>query len=186
LAPGVLAAVWSAVTTMVGGVTFGFVLALVARARLERILVTDPDYLRSGWTDVKAFVLANAFDNPFDNGFTCLLGALVVGLVGAARESAGRGGRLVELPSRPRCVSGIGAMLRGYRFAVPGAHRWPCCLPRCGSTAGQTQDQCRVPCSVTGAIAGLSSGGCANAGRLPRGDPPRLAGLGVGGNRVSV
>ncbi len=74
---GVLAAVWSAMITMVGGVTFGFVLALVARARLARILVTDPDYVRSGWTDSKAFVLANAFDN----GFTHFLGAVVVGTV---------------------------------------------------------------------------------------------------------
>ncbi len=72
-----LGAVCSAMVTMVVGVTFGFVLTLAAPSRLERILATDPDFVRSGWTDVKAFVLANAFDN----GFTHLLGALVVGSV---------------------------------------------------------------------------------------------------------
>jgi hypothetical protein len=83
---GVLAAVWTAMVTMVVGVTFGFLLPLIAPARLERILAADPDYVRSGWTDLRAFVLANTFDN----GFTHLLGALVVGtLVGLMGSAIG-------------------------------------------------------------------------------------------------
>jgi hypothetical protein len=77
LRTGLLAAVCSAMVTMVIGVTYGFVLALVVPGRLAHDLVNDPDYLRSGWTDVKAFVLANTFDN----GFTHLLGGLIVGSV---------------------------------------------------------------------------------------------------------
>lgn len=80
---GLLAAAWCAMVTMMIGVTYGFVLALVTPGRLAQDLVNDPDYLRSGWTDVRAFVLANSFDN----GFTHLLGGLivasVVGLIGS-------------------------------------------------------------------------------------------------------
>ena len=72
---GLLAAVWSAMVTMVVGVTYGFALALTAPGRLTRILADDPDRIRSGWSDVRAYVLANAFDN----GFTHLLGAVLVG-----------------------------------------------------------------------------------------------------------
>lgn len=80
---GLLAALWCAMVTMVLGVTYGFVLALVTPGRLAHNLAGDPDYRRSGWTDVKAFVLANTFDN----GFTHLLGGLIVasgvGLIGS-------------------------------------------------------------------------------------------------------
>ena len=80
---GLLAAVWCAMVTMVLGVTYGFVLALATPGRLAHNLAGDPDYRRSGWTDVKAFVLANTFDN----GFTHLLGGLIVasgvGLIGS-------------------------------------------------------------------------------------------------------
>jgi hypothetical protein len=74
---GLLAAVWCAMVTMMIGVTYGFVLALATPGRLAQDLVNDPDYLRSGWTDVRAFVLANSFDN----GFTHLLGGLIVATV---------------------------------------------------------------------------------------------------------
>jgi hypothetical protein len=96
LQTGVLAAVWSAMVTMVVGVTFGLVLALTARGRLARNLETDPDYLRSGWTDIRAFVLANTFDN----GFTHLLGALVVGTV------VGLIGGAIGVHLTPRRVAG--------------------------------------------------------------------------------
>jgi hypothetical protein len=74
---GLLAAVWTAMITMLIGVTYGLGLALATPSRLAHNLVADPDYLRSGWTDVQAFVLANTFDN----GFTHLLGGLIVGCV---------------------------------------------------------------------------------------------------------
>jgi hypothetical protein len=74
---GLLAAVWTAMVTMVIAVTYGFVLLLAAPNRLARNLLTDPDYARSGWPDIKAFALANTFDN----GFTHLLGGLLVGSI---------------------------------------------------------------------------------------------------------
>jgi hypothetical protein len=74
---GLLASVWTAMVTMLIGVSYGFLLVLAAPGRLAHDLTGDPDYLRSGWPDLKAFVLANTFDN----GFTHLLGGLVVGSV---------------------------------------------------------------------------------------------------------
>jgi len=74
---GLLVAIWTAMVTMVIAVTYGFVLLLAAPNRLDRNLLTDPDHARSGWPDVKAFALANTFDN----GFTHLLGGLLVGSV---------------------------------------------------------------------------------------------------------
>ena len=96
---GLLAAVWSAMVTMVIGVTYGFVLALVVPDRLAHDLVNDPDYLRSGWTDVNAFVLANTFDN----GFTHLLGGLIVGsVVGLIGSLIGMRLAHTRLPTRHR------------------------------------------------------------------------------------
>ncbi|MFB9237641.1 hypothetical protein ACFFWC_19130 [Plantactinospora siamensis] len=80
---GLLAAVWCAMVTMMIGVTYGFALALAAPGRLAQDLANDPDYLRSGWTDLRAFVLANSFDNGFTHLLGGLLVASVVGLVGS-------------------------------------------------------------------------------------------------------
>jgi hypothetical protein len=77
LRTGLLAAIWTAMLTMMIAVTYGLVLLLAVPDRLGRDLLTDPDYARSGWPDVKAFALANTFDN----GFTHLLGGLLVGSV---------------------------------------------------------------------------------------------------------
>jgi hypothetical protein len=99
LRTGLLASVWSAMVTMVIGVTYGFVLALAVPGRLADDLVNDPDYLRSGWTDVKAFVLANTFDN----GFTHLLGGLIVGsVVGLIGSLIGIRLGHMRLPTRHR------------------------------------------------------------------------------------
>lgn len=92
---GVLAALSAAMVTMVLGVTYGFVLVLAAPERLTRILGGDPDFIRSGWSDVRAYVLANAFDN----GFTHLAGALLVGSV------VGLLGSTVGLAPRPANVA---------------------------------------------------------------------------------
>jgi hypothetical protein len=74
--PGLLAAVWSAMTCALLTVAYGWTLLLVASARLEQDLVNDPDFVRSRWTDLHAFVLANSFDA----GFSHLLGALAISL----------------------------------------------------------------------------------------------------------
>jgi hypothetical protein len=90
---GLLAAVWSAMICAQLTVAYGLTLPLVAQARLQEGLVNDPDFLRSRWTDLHAFVLANSFDA----GFSHLLGALIIsgalGALGAATTAWFRGVR---------------------------------------------------------------------------------------------
>jgi hypothetical protein len=73
---GLLAAVWSAMICALLTITYGWALTFIALGRLEQELINDPDFLRSGWTDLHAFVLANSFDA----GFSHLLGALLISL----------------------------------------------------------------------------------------------------------
>jgi hypothetical protein len=90
---GLLAAVWSAMICALLTVAYGWTLPLVAQARLQQQLVNDPDFLRSRWTDLQAFVLANSFDS----GFSHLLGALIIsaalGAIGATAAVWLRGAR---------------------------------------------------------------------------------------------
>jgi hypothetical protein len=74
---GLLAAVWSAMICALLTIAYGWTLPLVALARLRQELVNDPDFLRSRWTDLHAFVLANSFDA----GFSHLAGALIISLL---------------------------------------------------------------------------------------------------------
>jgi hypothetical protein len=76
ISSGLLAAVWSAMICVLLTIAYGWALPLVALPRLQQQLANDPDFLRSHWTDLHAFVLANSFDA----GFSHLLGALIVGL----------------------------------------------------------------------------------------------------------
>jgi hypothetical protein len=86
---GLLAAVWSAVPAMLLTLAFGFLLVNVSLARLAHDEIGDPDYVRSGWTDTRAFAIANTFDA----GFTHLLEAPVLALVfGAVGSAVGRVG----------------------------------------------------------------------------------------------
>ena len=57
-------------------VAYGLTLPLVTLPRLQQQLIGNPDFLRSHWTDLRAFVLANSLDAAFSH----LLGALVIGL----------------------------------------------------------------------------------------------------------
>jgi hypothetical protein len=76
----VLAAIWSAMICVLLTVTFGWLLTYAALPRLASILINDPDFLRSGWHDLRAFAIANSFDA----GFSHLLGGLIIGaIVGA-------------------------------------------------------------------------------------------------------
>ncbi|HEY7020302.1 MAG TPA: hypothetical protein VH349_04240 [Ktedonobacterales bacterium] len=90
---GMLAAVWSAMICAMLTVAYGWTPPLVAQARLQQQLVNDPDFLRSRWTDLHAFVLANSFDA----GFSHLLGALIIsaalGAIGAVAAVWLRGSR---------------------------------------------------------------------------------------------
>ena len=81
MSAGILAAIWSAIICVLMTITFGLLLTYTSLPRLEHDLVTDPDFLRSHWHDVRAFAIANSFDSAFSH----LLGGLIVGTVfGAA------------------------------------------------------------------------------------------------------
>jgi len=95
---GLTAAYAVAMVTMLVGVTFGLVLVALDPERVARALVGDPDFARSGWTDVNAFALANTFDNAF----THLLGALVVAtVVGGIGTALGLRQRHGQAPGGP-------------------------------------------------------------------------------------
>jgi hypothetical protein len=96
--PGVAAALWSAVVAILIAITFGVLLANLALPKLARDEQGDPDYQRSGWTDARAFAIANTFDA----GFTHLLEGPVIALVlGAAGSGLGQvGARRLETRER--------------------------------------------------------------------------------------
>jgi hypothetical protein len=93
---GVAAAIWSAMVAILLVVTFGFLLVNLALPQLARDETGDPDYLRSDWTDVRAFAVANTYDA----GFTHLVEAPVIAaLLGAAGSGIGRLARRAERPT---------------------------------------------------------------------------------------
>ncbi len=98
LSSGILAAVWGALLCVLLTVTFGFLLLYTSLPRLEHDLLNDPDWLRSGWGDLRAFALANTFFA----GFTHLLVAPLIGaLVGAIGGACG----LVSMRGRRRRIA---------------------------------------------------------------------------------
>lgn len=77
ISSGVLAAIWSAMICVLMTIAFGLLLTYTSLTQLEHQLVTDPDFLRSHWRDLRAFAIANSFDNAFSH----LLGGLLVGTI---------------------------------------------------------------------------------------------------------
>ncbi len=82
LASGVLVAVWGAMLCVLLTIAFGLVLTYSSIDRLEQILATDPDYLRSRWSDIQAFAIANSFDSAFSHLLVAPIVACVVGAAG--------------------------------------------------------------------------------------------------------
>lgn len=81
---GALAAVWSAIITMLLAVTYGFALLALAWPQLAAFEATDPDFLRSHWDDLHAFTIANTFSNGATHFVEAPLIAFVVGGLGAS------------------------------------------------------------------------------------------------------
>lgn len=84
LPSGILAAIWSAMICVVMTITFGLLLTYTSLSHLEQQLVTDPDFLRSHWRDLRAFAIANSFDAAFSHLLGGLLIGTIVGAVGGA------------------------------------------------------------------------------------------------------
>jgi hypothetical protein len=87
---GLCAAVWSAVVCMVLTLSFGFAQLLTSLAWLEHRDATSPDFLRSGWSDLRAFAIADIFDAGF---WHLLLGPTVAAVLGAAASVLAYGTR---------------------------------------------------------------------------------------------
>lgn len=81
---GTLAAVWCSMVTMTLAVAFGYALLLVAWPRLTTFLATDPDFLRSHWSDLRAFTIANTLSNGAVHLLEAPVIALIVGGIGAS------------------------------------------------------------------------------------------------------
>jgi hypothetical protein len=78
---GVFAAVWSAIVCMLLTLSFGFGQLLLSLSRLEQRDATSPDFFRSGWTDLRAFVIADLFQAGFTH---LLLGPVIGSILGGA------------------------------------------------------------------------------------------------------
>lgn len=81
---GVLGAVWCSMVTMTFAVTFGYALLVVAWPQLTTLLSTDPDFLRSRWSDLHAFTIANTLSNGAVHLLEAPIIALIVGGIGAS------------------------------------------------------------------------------------------------------
>jgi hypothetical protein len=77
LAAGVLAGSWSAMVGMLIATSFGFAQLFWDLSRLEQRNTGSPDFLRSGWTDLHTFTIADVFEA----GFKILLIGPVAGAV---------------------------------------------------------------------------------------------------------
>ena len=89
---GVLAAIWSAMCTILLTITFGFILAYVALPRLEQNLAGSPEFARSGWRDLHAFAIANQFDAAFSHLLVAVVIAMMVGTLGSLIRASARAG----------------------------------------------------------------------------------------------
>jgi hypothetical protein len=74
-------------------IAYGLALPLLAQSRLQAQLAADPDFLRSRWTDLRAFVLANSFDAAFSHLLGALLISMALGALGAVAAIWPRGAR---------------------------------------------------------------------------------------------
>lgn len=88
---GLLAAVLSAALCMLLSVAAGYVLELFLAPPSTASVAAWPEYLRSHWTDPRAFAMANTFDSAFTH---LLFAPIVAALLGSVASA------LALLPSR--------------------------------------------------------------------------------------
>jgi hypothetical protein len=77
---GLLAAVGTAMVGVLTAVAFGMALGLTARPRLATWLAGSAEYTRSGWTDLRAFAVANQLDSASSH---LVLAPIVAALCGS-------------------------------------------------------------------------------------------------------
>jgi len=98
IGPGVVAGCWSAIVTMSILVTFGFAFEFILAVPKPEYVATWGEYARSGWTDARAFAIANTLDSAFSHLALGLLfgaifggGAAVIATLGPRTSRPGRG-----------------------------------------------------------------------------------------------
>jgi hypothetical protein len=95
-------AVWSAVVTMTIVVAAGFALEFFLSPTPPESMLSWPEFKRSGWTDVRAFAIANTLDAAFSH---LLIGPVVAAIVGTAGSLLGRASR--GFPKHRAAPSGL-------------------------------------------------------------------------------
>jgi len=86
-------AVWSAVVTMTLTVATGFALEFFLSPTPPDSMLSWPEFQRSGWTDVRAFAIANTLDSAFSHLLIGPAVAAIVGTVGSLRGRTSRNSR---------------------------------------------------------------------------------------------
>jgi len=81
---GMWAGSWSAVVCMLIVTTFGLSQLFWSFEALEKHDIGDPDFIRTGWSDMHAFVIADIFEACFKVSFLGPIIGIVFGLLGAA------------------------------------------------------------------------------------------------------
>jgi len=89
---GMLGASWSAVVCMLIVTTYGLSQLFWSFRAIEKHDIGDPDFIRTGWTDMHAFVIADIFEACFKILFLGPIVGIIFGLLGVtmARFSIAR------------------------------------------------------------------------------------------------
>src|SRR5260221_837483 len=83
LISGVWTGLWSAVVCMLVVMTYGLSQLFWSFDALEKRNVGNPDFVRTGWTDLHAFVIADIFEACFKILFLGPVAGIIFGLSGA-------------------------------------------------------------------------------------------------------
>jgi hypothetical protein len=86
---GLATAIWTAMVAIVMVVTFGFLLINTSLPMLAHDEIGDPDYQHSGWTDLRAFAIANTVDAGFMHLLEAPVIAIILGAAGSGIGSMG-------------------------------------------------------------------------------------------------
>jgi hypothetical protein len=80
---GLMAGSWSAMVGMLMAMTYGFSQLFWGLPRLEQRNVGSPDFVRSGWTDLHTFTIADIFEAGFKILFIGPVVGAILGWLGA-------------------------------------------------------------------------------------------------------
>ena len=81
---GMLGASWSSVVCMLAVMTYGLSQLFWSFGAIEKHDIGDPDFIRTGWTDMHAFVIADVFEACIKILFLGPILGIIFGLLGAA------------------------------------------------------------------------------------------------------